>query len=304
MSSDFRGIGIQRTGPDARTAGLPGISARSRKGDEMTPGTQHDTQPGERPSASPGRFDLLLIVMVSAYPLPAVTLVAFLAAGSGLPACRNFAHTAGLADSIARNGAQGGGRCGCAFRGRLIGPVVEQDHQAALESVLLFPRRDKADEDGEELAGLYAASRDGAQHGDELCGITGVSPGRGKALLTEHLPDDRPGITQGRAITQGRYVDRGRGVQILGEEVTRHPDRLVHVGTEAGQHESGGQQGELGVQGVQGGVVHLYMVLACGQPAKRPAAAPGGCRCLVTSGDAPWPLGVVVRVLQVSVCRR
>ena len=39
----------------------------------MTPSTQHDTQPDERPSASPGRFDLLLIVMVSAYLLSALT---------------------------------------------------------------------------------------------------------------------------------------------------------------------------------------------------------------------------------------
>lgn len=39
----------------------------------MTPGTRHDTQPGGHPSASPGRFDLLLIIMISAYLLSAVT---------------------------------------------------------------------------------------------------------------------------------------------------------------------------------------------------------------------------------------
>ena len=39
----------------------------------MTPSTQYDAQPGERPAASPGRFDLLLIIMVSAYLLSALT---------------------------------------------------------------------------------------------------------------------------------------------------------------------------------------------------------------------------------------
>ena len=39
----------------------------------MTPSTQYDAQPDERPAASPGRFDLLLIIMVSAYLLSALT---------------------------------------------------------------------------------------------------------------------------------------------------------------------------------------------------------------------------------------
>ena len=39
----------------------------------MTPSTQYDAQPDKRPAASPGRFDLLLIIMVSAYLLSALT---------------------------------------------------------------------------------------------------------------------------------------------------------------------------------------------------------------------------------------
>ena len=39
----------------------------------MTPSSQYDAQPDERPAASPGRFDLLLIIMVSAYLLSALT---------------------------------------------------------------------------------------------------------------------------------------------------------------------------------------------------------------------------------------
>lgn len=39
----------------------------------MTRSTEHDTRPDEGPAASPGRFDLLLIVMVSAYLLSALT---------------------------------------------------------------------------------------------------------------------------------------------------------------------------------------------------------------------------------------
>ncbi len=39
----------------------------------MARSTEHDTRPDEGPAASPGRFDLLLIVMVSAYLLFALT---------------------------------------------------------------------------------------------------------------------------------------------------------------------------------------------------------------------------------------
>ena len=39
----------------------------------MTPSTQYDAQPDKRPAASPGRFDLLLIIMVAAYLLSALT---------------------------------------------------------------------------------------------------------------------------------------------------------------------------------------------------------------------------------------
>ncbi len=39
----------------------------------MALSTEHDTRPDEGPTASPGRFDLLLIVMVSAYLLSALT---------------------------------------------------------------------------------------------------------------------------------------------------------------------------------------------------------------------------------------
>ena len=39
----------------------------------MTPSSQYDAQPDERPATSPGRFDLLLIIMVAAYLLSALT---------------------------------------------------------------------------------------------------------------------------------------------------------------------------------------------------------------------------------------
>lgn len=39
----------------------------------MARSTQHDSRPDEGPAASPGRFDLLLIVMVCAYLLSALT---------------------------------------------------------------------------------------------------------------------------------------------------------------------------------------------------------------------------------------
>jgi len=39
----------------------------------MTRMTQHDTRPDEAPAASPGRFDLLLVIMVCAYLLSAFT---------------------------------------------------------------------------------------------------------------------------------------------------------------------------------------------------------------------------------------
>jgi hypothetical protein len=59
------------TGFGFHTAGLLGISAGSRKETTMTRSTEHDTRPDEGPAASPGRFDLLLIVMVSVYLLSA-----------------------------------------------------------------------------------------------------------------------------------------------------------------------------------------------------------------------------------------
>ena len=55
------------------TAGLPGISAGSRKETIMARSTQSDTRPDDGLAASPGRFDLLLIVMVCAYLLSALT---------------------------------------------------------------------------------------------------------------------------------------------------------------------------------------------------------------------------------------
>src|SRR5208283_5752643 len=51
------------------TAGLAG----SRKETTMARSTPPDARPDEGPVASPGRFDLLLIVMVSAYLLSALT---------------------------------------------------------------------------------------------------------------------------------------------------------------------------------------------------------------------------------------
>jgi hypothetical protein len=61
------------TGFGFHTAGLLGISAGSRKETTMARSTEHDARPDEGPAASPGRFDLLLIVMVSVYLLGAVT---------------------------------------------------------------------------------------------------------------------------------------------------------------------------------------------------------------------------------------
>jgi hypothetical protein len=60
---------VKMTGSGFHTAGLLGISAGSRKETTMGRSTQHDARPDEGPAASPGRFDLLLIVMVSVYLL-------------------------------------------------------------------------------------------------------------------------------------------------------------------------------------------------------------------------------------------
>jgi hypothetical protein len=61
------------TGFGFHTAGLLGISAGSPKETTMARSTEHDARPDEGPVASPGRFDLLLIVMISAYLLGALT---------------------------------------------------------------------------------------------------------------------------------------------------------------------------------------------------------------------------------------
>jgi integrase-like protein len=103
-------------------------------------------------------------------------------------------RSAGISHSVTGDPAHSRGPRRPAFRGRRLQPVVEQNHQGALQLVLLLPRRDNPHEEGAELTGLHPASCDGAQHRDELPGLAGVRPGRGEALLTQHVADNRPGV--------------------------------------------------------------------------------------------------------------
>lgn len=113
-----------------------------------------------------------------------------------------------------------------------------------LGGVLLVPGWQQAVGDCGELAHVDGPAPEGPQGGPELVRIAGSRPAHRDAVLDKHLPEDRLGVAQGRAVAQASDLGRGGSLQIPGQETARQVDAR-----EAGsrEREADGEQGQFRV---------------------------------------------------------